>query len=293
MRRAYGSAGCGPASTVSVIARYDLGAGLGDRSEAVTAVVEVALPIAVRTAEHAVAVELEVHDRPVHVGRVEGHRGVVGHQDAGRGRTSRGRPSSKPSMRTWSGTSSCARSGCRFGCSSTATVSPWARGHRLELGRPDDGQPAAGELGRGEALRVDDVVASLLGRAHQPASPGRREQDQVAPLRRDALAFAEQGVESRHPGEPGLARAVAVGRAVSDDCFVLTRRAGDDEVDLLGVEPSRQVVLRHAVTEEGEPPAGGRPRGGPDAAGRTIGVSACEETRWTQLSISSFQRSEP
>ena len=59
--------------------------GAHDGPEAVPLVVEVSAAANVTPAEHAVGVELEVHQRPVDVGRVERHRAVVGDDHAGAG----------------------------------------------------------------------------------------------------------------------------------------------------------------------------------------------------------------
>jgi hypothetical protein len=94
----------------------------------------------------------------------------------------------------------------------------------------------------------------------QPVAPGRGEQQEVAAFWREPPVGATEAVEPGESGEHGLALAVPVGRAVSDDGLVLRGRAGDEQVDVGGVEPARDVVLHHAVLEEGEAPPGGRQR---------------------------------
>ena len=210
---------------------------------------------------HLLRVELEVDDRPVQVGRVERHRRVVGDQDRGAGEQFRWMLLADEAQRrhVLGELDALQRRPAGWGAAGTATFSPCAAARSRSSSRADDLEPVAGEVGlrgsprgpREGGLRPRDQ------RRQQPVPPGRGDQDEV-PVRR-AQGWRPEGgeaVEARQAGQLDLAARQDVAGVVTHEGLELLGGARDHRRgrSLLAVEPVRQVVLDHAVLQEGEPP---------------------------------------
>ena len=177
------------------------------RAESVTLVVEVAVPTDVSAAEHLLAVELEVDDRAIDVGGVEGHGRVVGDEHAlQRAMTSR---TSVPSNEMGST------------CGGSVSV----RDDRLQIRVQQEADRQTGALGQPRQFRLREQAEPVL--RVTPRSRSRRRRARGAACRSNMAGTSQlrqvgairmrsrsAGVERRgrlaHPveagqaGEPGL-----------------------------------------------------------------------------------------
>ena len=229
-------------------------AAVRDGAEAVAGVLEVVLPAGVAAAQDRLGVELVVDDRAFQVRRVEGDRGEVGDQHAGPGEellrvlalvgqrldvvreVHQGQPRQQDRMR-------------KEGELHSLVL---ARGSQLFVAK--EGKPAADEVGLQQGRVRDPLLGAGDDRGNEVVAPGRGDQQEVAALGREAEPDVTEPVEPGQAGEDHLAGREDVRRVVADDRRHLPRGAHHERVELLEVEPRREVVLDHAVLQEVEAP---------------------------------------